>query len=163
MKVVSIIVQSVIILFRLVAFFVLGMSILTALASAFGYFPTNYQEVLQATWEIGIGDILKRYGQCILWDNALIDEYCNAMVLCMPLFYLQMVFFGFGYAFQFQWTIKEYRGASLMDTYDGSFLVGIILLVVRIILAFLFMMLSPVLMFALIIMNIKKLVQTIID
>lgn len=163
MKVLSIIIQSIIILFRMIVFGIMFLLILAAIESTFGFFPTDYKEVLQAVPQIGFLDIMKKYGHCIMFDNSLIDEYCNALVLGMPLFYLQLVFFGFGYAFQFQWTIKEYRGASLMDTYDGSLFIGIILLVVRIILAFLFLMISPLLMLVLIVMNVKKLVQTIID
>ncbi|HKM33980.1 MAG TPA: hypothetical protein VJY54_04460 [Lachnospiraceae bacterium] len=51
----------------------------------------------------------------------------------------------------------------MVDTYDGSLMAGIIMLVVRIVLAFLFLMISPLLMLVLIILNIKKLIQTITD
>lgn len=163
MKVVSIVFQSIIILFRIFILILFSLLILSALESSFSVFPKTFAEILQAVPEIGFGNILSRYGKCILSDNRLIDQYCNFLILTMPIFYFQMVFFGFGYAFRFQWTIKEYRDGGIFDTYDGTLFVGLILLVVRIILAFLLLMVSPILLFILIILNIKKLVQTILD
>lgn len=164
MKVASIIGQSILLLYKIAIFVVMTLCVFAALESSFGFFPKDFGEVLTMMPQVGIGELFKKYGYCILRDNSLIWDYTNFIVVFgMPVFYLQMVFFGFGYAFQFQWTIKEYRDGSMVDTYDGSLMVGIIMLVVRIVLAFLFLMISPLLMLVLIILNIKKLIQTIID
>ena len=164
MKGASIIGQSTLLLYKIAIFVVMSLCVFAALESSFGFFPRNFGEVIRMMPQVGIGELFKKYGNCILSDNGLIWDYTNFIVVFgMPLFYLQVIFFGFGYAFQFQWTVKEYRDGSMVDTYDGSLMIGIIMLVVRIVLAFLCLMISPLLLFVLIIANIKKLVQTVLE